>query len=89
MRIHANIRVFGLVQGVFFRQGAVQKAVALGICGFARNEPDGSVYLEAEGEEDAVLKFVNWCYSGPEMAQVTAVNIERGVVKNFREFESF
>ncbi len=66
MRKRLTIRVFGRVQGVFFRASARDESRRLGVAGFARNEPDGSVSLEAEGEESAVERFVIWCHEGPE-----------------------
>jgi len=85
--LHYNIRVLGKVQGVWFRDSARKKARELGITGFVRNEPDGLVYLEAEGDEDALKKLVEWCWEGPEGAKVDKVVIENGVVKSFEAFE--
>lgn len=84
---HLNIRVFGQVQGVFFRDSTRRKAEELGIKGFARNEPDGSVYVEAEGPEEALEKLVNWCWEGPEMAEVDKVEIEEGDIRGFDSFQ--
>ena len=49
--IHLKIHVTGKVQGVSYRQAAKKIAGQLGIAGYARNETDGSVTLEAEGSE--------------------------------------
>ncbi|HNU41845.1 MAG TPA: acylphosphatase, partial [Cyclobacteriaceae bacterium] len=46
--MHINILVTGTVQGVYYRASTKQKADELGIKGFVRNQPDGSVYIEAE-----------------------------------------
>ena len=46
---HFDITVQGKVQGVWFRDSTMKEAKRLGINGFVRNEPDGSVYVEAEG----------------------------------------
>jgi len=73
---HITIRVHGRVHGVFFRDSALRKANELGITGFARNDLDGSVYIEAEGEEAALGEFVNWCNDGPPMAEVREVETE-------------
>ncbi len=83
---HLDIKVFGRVQGVFFRDSARMKAEELGLAGFARNEPDGSVYIEAEGEEDALKEFLAWCGKGPEFAKVTKVESAPGQEKYFRGF---
>ena len=84
---HISIRVMGKVQGVWFRDSARRKAQELEITGFARNEPDGSVHIEAEGDEDALIKLAEWCRSGPERARVDAVQIEEGTVKGLQGFE--
>ena len=76
------------MQGVFFRDSARRKAEELGIKGFARNEPDGAVYIEAEGPEEALEKLVNWCWEGPEMAKVDKVEIEEGDSVNFQNFQT-
>jgi len=84
---HLNIKIYGLVQGVFFRANAKKQADKLNITGFARNEPDGSVYIEAEGEEHNLNKFLKWCNIGPSMANVEKVEASEDNLKNFKEFE--
>lgn len=70
------IRIRGLVQGVHFRVNAAHQAKSRNITGFVRNEPDGSVYIEAEGEYKALEAFVHWCSEGPALAKVTEVTQE-------------
>ena len=53
--VHINIHITGRVQGVNFRTYTKEKAEELGILGFVRNETDGSVYLEAEGDRKSVV----------------------------------
>ena len=84
---HFNIRVCGVVQGVFFRASARSHAQAMDISGFARNEKDGSVYIEAEGEEENLIQFIEWCHRGPERAEVTRVEVEESGFKNLPPFE--
>ncbi len=67
------IRVFGRVQGVFFRESARRKAVAWGLAGYARNELDGSVTVEVEGSKQRARQFLDWCRKGPPLAQVQRV----------------
>lgn len=86
MKKHLNITIFGLVQGVFFRATAKEQADKLEIKGFAQNQPDNSVYIEAEGEKDQLDKFLNWCHQGPSFAQVEKVEISEKPLKNFTEF---
>ena len=87
MQKHFNIKVFGKVQGVFFRQTTREKAKAIGIKGFVRNEPDDSVYIEAEGEEEPMNKFTGWCKVGPSQATVEKTEITESSLKNFTSFE--
>ena len=84
---HANIRTYGRVQGVFFRDSAKQKAIEFDLAGFARNEPAGTVYIEAEGEEEKLNEFINWCKEGPEGAFVGKIDITFSSVKNLSNFE--
>ena len=83
---HFNIKIYGRVQGVFFRESARNKAEELGINGFAKNEPDGIVYIEAEGEEEKLKEFIKWCGYGPELAGVGKINFKEGELKNFEKF---
>ena len=55
---HYDIKVAGDVQDVGFRATSCEQARALGLFGFVRNEPDGSVFIEVEGEDGAVGKFI-------------------------------
>lgn len=61
------------MQGVSFRNSARGKAENLGLNGFARNEPDGTVYIEVEGPEDKLDKFLMWCHQGPQEASVKSI----------------
>lgn len=83
---HLNINVYGLVQGVFFRASAKEEADKLNLTGFAKNMPDGSVYVEAEGEENNLEKLIKWCNKGPLMARVEKVEVSEGFLKNFSQF---
>ncbi|MCS6917277.1 MAG: acylphosphatase [Chitinophagales bacterium] len=82
-----RISIHGRVQGVFFRASARQQAQALGITGIIRNEADGSVYAEAEGKEEAVQQFIQWCRHGPEGAVVTSITAEKSAPKGYTAFE--
>lgn len=82
-----KIKIYGKVQGIFYRATAKEEADKLEITGFAKNLPDGSVYIEAEGEKNNLDKFVKWCNIGPLMAKVEKVESSESSQKNFREFE--
>ncbi|MDF2460624.1 MAG: acylphosphatase, partial [Candidatus Saccharibacteria bacterium] len=65
----------GKVQGVYFRDTAKRRAIKFGISGFARNQPDGTVYIEAEGDDDAVAQYIAWCHEGSRQAVVEDVAV--------------
>lgn len=68
-----RFRVTGRVQGVGFRWFVREQARALGLAGWVRNDPDGSVVLEVAGESDAVAALQAAVATGPSGAHVTAV----------------
>ena len=82
-----SIRVTGRVQGVFYRASAREMAVQHGLKGLVRNEPDGSVYIEAEGDPEAVNRFVAWCRKGPPWAVVQDVLVQEQPLRNFNTFQ--
>jgi acylphosphatase len=84
---HINIHVSGKVQGVFYRASTKEKADELGVKGFVRNEPNGDVYIEAEGNEKQLEEFISWCRKGPTHARVTDVKINPSAAKDFKTFE--
>lgn len=70
------MKIKGKVQGVFFRASTRETAQKLGIRGWVRNLSDGTVETVAEGDSDALEKFIDWCKKGPESAMVTDVDID-------------
>jgi acylphosphatase len=82
-----SIRVSGKVQGVFFRASTQEKAKELAIHGTVKNEPDGSVFIEAEGDEENLKLFMEWCRHGPRLARVDKCEIKEGLVKGMTGFE--
>lgn len=83
---HLNIKISGDVQGVFFRHSAKAIAEKLGIKGFAINNPDGTVYIEVEGNEQQLADLIEWCKRGPSSARVDKIDVREGAMKNFSEF---
>jgi len=83
---HLKIKVHGKVQGVYYRATTVEKAKIFNVHGFVRNENDGTVYMEVEGDEESLKEFVAWCHIGPERAVVEKVVIEEGGLKNYQSF---
>lgn len=69
--------VYGTVQGVGFRFTTVHLAKQLNVNGFVRNEPDGTVYVEANGDKENMKQFIEELAKGPSPnARVTKVEIE-------------
>lgn len=89
MKKHLNVKIYGLVQGIFFRASAKQEAEKLNITGFAKNETGGSVYIEAEGEEENLDKFIRWCHKGSPLAKVEKVKVTETILQNFIQFEVY
>jgi acylphosphatase len=65
--------VIGKVQGVYFRHSARLEANRLGVRGLARNLPDGSVEVLAQGSQSAVQALGRWLHRGPARARVDTV----------------
>lgn len=87
MKKHLKITVRGRVQKVWYRAKAGEEATRLGLKGFVQNQPDGSVYAEAEGEETDLNQFIAWCHKGPLLARVDLVSIEEGQLHGFESFD--
>lgn len=64
------------MQGVYFRASTAQRAVALGLRGYARNLPDGAVEVLAAGSRDAVEALLEWLRHGPPLARVESISVE-------------
>ncbi len=75
------------MQGVSFRYYAQREAGRLGVRGWVRNEPDGSVAAHLEGEPDAVDAMVEWCRQGPIGSRVTNVAVREGADTGTTSFD--
>ena len=75
MTIRRRVVVHGRVQGVFFRDTCRREARRLGVTGFVRNVPDGTVEAVFEGDPDAVGAMLEWAHVGPDSAQVSRVEM--------------
>lgn len=64
------------MQGVFYRDSVRRVAVGRGVAGSARNCDDGSVEVVLEGAREAVEAVIAFCAAGPELAEVSAVEVE-------------
>lgn len=71
-RVHLIIK--GYVQGVFYRASTRDTAVRLGLKGWVRNLPDGSVEVVFEGPVDKIQQAIHWCREGPPGASVLKIS---------------
>jgi acylphosphatase len=67
--------VRGSVQGVGFRYETRARASSLGVAGWVRNEPDGTLAAVFEGPRERVESMVEWCRRGPRGARVDDVEV--------------
>jgi len=72
----AEIVVSGVVQGVFFRSTAAERATLAGITGWTKNMPDGTVKIVAEGSGKQLDELIEWCRRGPPSARVFSVDVK-------------
>jgi acylphosphatase len=88
LNVRARILITGLVQGVFFRREITDLARNLGVTGWVRNIPDGSVEVICEGDRDKLDKVIQFCRVGPSGARVRNVDVDwldfRGEFRGFR-----
>jgi acylphosphatase len=84
-RIRANVQ--GRVQGVSFRYYTQRQSNSLGLTGWVRNEPDGSVEVLAEGNKETLSRLIDFLQTGPRSANVR--NIEVSWSTGEQQFNSF
>ena len=84
--VRARATVHGRVQGVWFRDTCERVARSLGVKGWVRNLPDGSVQVVAEGEREVVDALLEWCHDGPSRANVTGVDVVDELPAGERDF---
>jgi acylphosphatase len=68
-----RVRIYGHVQGVFFRTSCLDRAERLGLSGWVRNVEGGGVEAVFEGHAPAVAQMLTWCREGPPLASVDRV----------------
>jgi acylphosphatase len=82
-----HVRVTGRVQGVFFRAWTAEQAKVLGVGGWVRNAPDGSVEAHLQGDKLAVQRMIELLHRGPPSAEVDQVVVEDAELEAALEFE--
>jgi acylphosphatase len=88
MKKCAHIIIHGLVQGVYFRAYTQKKAIELNIKGWVRNRREGCVEIIAQGDEENLREFIDWCHIGSPHSQVQEVNVRWSECKEaFNNFE--
>ena len=85
--LHYELIVSGRVQGVGYRYSAINQANKLGIRGYVKNMPGGTVKLEIEGTDTAVELMLKWCRKGPGTAHVENISIYEGSPKGYKTFQ--
>lgn len=83
--IHLIIK--GKVQGVFFRVSAKKKADLFGVTGWVQNTKEGDVEIVAQGTEQQIKQFVEWCKQGPSRARVENVLTADAEEQPLKEFK--
>jgi len=81
-----HIKIRGLVHGVSFRSSMAQLASDLGVRGWVRNMPDGTVEAFLEGDERKVRRVLDWAKFGPPRARVDKLEVEPATPRNHRDF---
>jgi acylphosphatase len=81
-----ELTIYGKVQGVFYRDSTRKKAAELGLSGWVRNEPDGSVRVRATGPVATLALLESWCAKGPEKAVVQKVVRKEIPDEPFKDF---
>ncbi len=71
----ARVRIWGVVQGVGYRYFVRQQATSLGLSGYVRNLPDGSVEVVAEGDRSLIHALIDELKIGPRYAHVERMDV--------------
>lgn len=84
-----SIHLFGTVQQVGFRYYVYRLASELGVKGFVKNIPDGSVLIEAECDNHTLEVFIEHCKKGSPQSSVSKCETEPLEVKNYNDFKMY
>ena len=82
-----HLIIHGKVQEVWYRASTEKKAQELGVTGWVKNLPDGTVEVLAQGERAQLEALKDWCYEGPPAAKVEKIDQKWGEPEEkFKEF---
>jgi acylphosphatase len=85
--IQKKLKIFGRVQGVFFRANTQKQAKLLGLKGWVKNCSDGTVEALLEGTPEQVIRMIEWCHKGPTLSCVNLVHTDdMEIVSGFSDF---
>ena len=87
MKTRFRLKIFGKVQGVYYRKSTKETADKLKIYGWVKNQPDGSVLAEIEGHPAPLSEMLEWCFLGPERASVHTIEKEEIKIENSNKFD--
>jgi acylphosphatase len=92
MKVTKQLKIFGKVQGVSYRESMRQEAQRCGVSGWVRNRKDGSVEALVQGEQSLVGSLLEWCRRGPPSARVDRVEEktvdEENALRDFLRLET-
>lgn len=74
------------MQGVWYRESCRRAALAAGVGGWVRNNPDGTVEAVLEGDAAGVERLLAWMGDGPRLAIVTNVDVHAEIPQGERTF---
>ena len=86
MATAVRVKIRGIVHGVSFRSSMARMAGDLGVKGWVRNQPDGSVEAILEGDDTKVRRLIEWARTGPPRARVDRIEVESTVLRGHRDF---
>lgn len=82
-----HLIVSGKVQGVFFRDNTRRKAIELGLKGYAKNLPDGTAEVIAQGDENKINELIQFIKNSPGASNVEGVKARHKEPENFKGFD--
>ncbi len=86
MKCNKKILIRGNIRNESFMFSAMQKAAMFGLSGFVKPKSRGLVLIEAEGKEEQLNKLIDWCKKGTVWSDVDHVQVEKGQIKNHKDF---